>query len=71
MTRPTREPDDTLAHPLEVPLSHLTWIVITASLAAMGLFVWVFRRFVTLFAALDASERLEENRPTPGAEDLP
>ena len=32
-------------------------------LAGAGAFAWVFRRIVVLFAALDASERIEDNAP--------
>jgi hypothetical protein len=34
--------------------------------AGMAAFVWLFRRVVTLFAALDATERLEDNLPRRG-----
>ena len=45
-------------------LSVTVWSVVGVLAGALIItFVWMFRRLVTLFAALEAVERIDENAP--------
>ena len=44
-------------------MSPIIWIALAAMAGIIAAFAPMFRRVVVLFAALDASERMEDNRP--------
>jgi hypothetical protein len=43
--------------------------VVLLGILVLGLFGWIFRRIIVLFAALEAVERIEDNAPSRGASD--